>query len=383
MKQFYCSIFFATLISILFFGCKESSTPIPNPGLYAGLKRDVQSVGLIPGAIIAKDSTTIYVLNEGGFNQTNSTLAIIQVLRKKNGDDSVILTTDAFQKVNGRKLGSLGNSMAAKDSLLYLVMNGSDKIEIVRMSTLVSVGTITLPGGSSPRQIVFSGNRGYVTSLYKALVYVVDLSSSTVVDSIAVGNNPDGIVAAGSKIFVANSGFGAGNTVSMIDASSNTTVKTIHVSDNPVTFEYNSSGNEVLALCAGSFGADFFSPDDDTEPWLYVLDGTSGSVKDSLMIGEKGEHPSLKYFSICKNFNSIFIPIYAKHSTDSGRVAQISLQDHRIEDKKFIHGPPNGFYTAWMWDSHSELILTDYKNGVVDGDVLFFDVFGVGGTAIL
>lgn len=144
----------------------------------------------------------VYVLNEGGFTKNNASLTYYV-------PDSNKTYQDVFRAVNGRPLGDVANDMKIFQGRGYIVVNNSDKVEVIDIGTNSSVGTINVGAGKSPRQIAFADlNKAYVTNLYDSSVTVVNLQTFSVMRTIRVGQNPDGIAIAQGKAYVANSGFG-------------------------------------------------------------------------------------------------------------------------------------------------------------------------------
>jgi YVTN family beta-propeller protein len=219
----------------------------------------------------------LYILNEGNFQRGNASLSFYI-------PDSNIVYNDLFQSVNGRPLGDVGNSVTMHNGLAYLVINNSHKVEVIDAGTHKSVRTITSAPGSSPRQIAFAANGlGFISNLFANSVSMYDPTKGEIIGDIAVGANPDGIAAAGNNVIVANSGFGSGNTVTIIDATTRKVVKTVPVGDYPASV-YALSEYAAAVLCTGDFG-DFNDPNDDTPGSLYIIDLQTNRVADSLVLG--------------------------------------------------------------------------------------------------
>ena len=89
-----------------------------------------------------------------------------------------------------------------------------------------------------PRYIAVEDDKAYVSSWANGgKVYIIDLGSYTVVDSIEVGNAPEGLIIENNKLYVANTGWGYEQTVSIIKLSDLSTVKTLNVdADSPAHF---------------------------------------------------------------------------------------------------------------------------------------------------
>jgi DNA-binding beta-propeller fold protein YncE len=107
-----------------------------------------------------------------------------------------------------------------------------------------------------------------------------------------VGSNPEGVVVANSKAYIANSGFGYGNIVSVISSLTDQLLDSIKVGDNPISITKDAA-NFIYVLCSGSYG-DWNDPNDDTPGGVWKIDPYTDTVIDSLVINS---HPS----RICLN----------------------------------------------------------------------------------
>jgi len=199
----------------------------------------------------ASDNNSVYVLNEGPFSN-GSGVGTISLFDKKTNT----VTNDLFQSVNSRRLGNLTQSMAVRDKRGYIVMNGSNKVEVVSLPDFKSVGVIS--GVQSPRYFLpISASRAYVTQwghynsnfdVVSEGIRVVDLTTNAVVDSIATGSTPGRLTLAGGKVFVANSGSG---TVTVIDPTTNRVTNTLTVGASPNSFVLDKN-TRLWVLCGGN-----------------------------------------------------------------------------------------------------------------------------------
>ena len=230
---------------------------------------------------VPETARALYILNEGTFQRANASLSMYLT-------DSSQVFHDVFSSAAGRPLGDVGNSLTAHDGKLWIVVNNSHRIEVMDMTTREAVTSIACPDGASPRHIVFGpdGN-GYVSNLYRNSVSVLDPATGSFTAEIPVGSNPDGMAISRGHLYVANSGFGADNTVSVIDLATNTVVHTLVVGDYPATI-LPMNDDAVAVLCTGAYN-DFNDPMDDTPGRLFILDTQQRAVVDSLEIGG---HPS-------------------------------------------------------------------------------------------
>ena len=218
----------------------------------------------------------VYVINQGNFGRGNSSLSYYDLA-------SFHVYNDVFTAVNGKNLGDVAQSMIVRGSSGYIVVNNSQKIEVIDVATNVNTGTIPTGSASSPGQMVFVNDSvALVTDLYANQVLVLNVSSRRVTGAIPVGANPAGIALARGKAYVSNSGFGSGRTVSVISLATLSVSGTIAVGTNPSGVEITPFGL-VYVVCTG--GYDFTNPANDTPAWIMVIDPSSDTVSDSVFIG--------------------------------------------------------------------------------------------------
>ncbi|GEP52021.1 hypothetical protein FNO01nite_26930 [Flavobacterium noncentrifugens] len=189
---------------------------------------DAEDAGRI--ALGSYDLGTL-VLNEGNFNTGNASVSYIS-------DDFSVSQNDIFSIVNdGAVLGDVAQSVGFNNDLAYIVVNNSQKIEVVNRYTFKKVATINNQI-RNPRYIAFANGKGYVTNWGDPInpnddyVAIVNLSTQTVTSTIPVAEGPEQIVPNNGKLFVSHSGgFHFGNTVSVI--SNDAVSSTIAVGDVP------------------------------------------------------------------------------------------------------------------------------------------------------
>jgi YVTN family beta-propeller protein len=290
----------------------------------------------------------VYILNEGNFGRGNSSLSFYV-------PDSNRVYQNVFKNINGRDLGDTGNDIVISDGRVYIVVNNSDKIEVIEAGTHRSVGTIYVPN-ASPYKIAIAGNRAYVTNLWRGAVTVIDIDGMRVlIDTIKVGSNPQGILVYGNKIYVCNSGFGADRTVSVIDVETNRVIRSIKLFDGPVAIDIDES--KLWVLCSGNYG-DFNDPTDDTYGKLYAIDPGTNTVVDSIDIGG---HPTR--LVVYNGFAYVL---------KDGDVVRVNLKTGEI-DGAFIQG---NFYSIGIDPVNKLIYCADAKDYVQNGEVSIYDLDG-------
>lgn len=199
-------------------------------------------------------TNNVFIVNEGNFNTPNGAVSIFNTASKRVTD------VDIFKTANNRPLGDNVQSMTAVDTLGYVVVTQSNKIEVVSLPSFKTVKRTvkTISGLKKPRYFAAaSATKGYVTEWIdygvKGQVSVINLSTNTVTKTIPLsGNYPEQLLLAGGKLYVANSG---GNTISVINTTSDTEEAVLTVGDAPNSFALDQNGR-VWVLCSGRAGYD-------------------------------------------------------------------------------------------------------------------------------
>lgn len=225
------SLAFAVLCAPLFSSC-ESDEPIEQTA--------VINIGM-------------YILNQGSDGGNNASLSYY------NFTDSVV-TADVFNQKNNRGLGDTGQDFIKYGSKIYIAVYKSSLIDVVDATTGVSLKQIPMIDASKanaprkPRCLASYNGKVYV-SLYDGHVAKIDTASLSIDGLITVGSNPEGIVAANNKIYVANSGgmsAVADSTISVIDPATFTVTKNIKVVINPVVLKTDKYG-DLYVISMGNY----------------------------------------------------------------------------------------------------------------------------------
>jgi YVTN family beta-propeller protein/VCBS repeat-containing protein len=178
---------------------------------------------------------------------SNSTPAQGAVTAIDNGDGTWTYTynpTDAARLRAGTTPG------ADSDTFTISVMDPFGVKSVVPINVPLAAGDLavgaTVPVGLSPygAAVTPDGDRIYVTNQNANTVSVLDAATNTVIATVAVGGAPIGVVVSpdGQHAYVSNAG---GNTVSVIDTSSNTVSATINVYEGPYDLAVTPDGSHV------------------------------------------------------------------------------------------------------------------------------------------
>jgi len=302
------------------------------------------------------DSSTasgIYVLNEGNYGKGNASVTQFD-------PESGQVKQFVFQNRNGQPLGDLAQSVTHIGDKFYIVVNNSHKIRVVNDQDLSLVATIDIAAQASPRYLAEARSGiAYVTNLYGNTVSVLDLDKNEEVDTIPVGDNPEGIAVVGGRAYVANSGLGQGRTLMVIDTEKDVVIDTMSVYDNPTTVKADGEGR-VWVVCTGAYN-DYQDPNDDTPGRIVVLNGENGI---RLADFEVGGHPTDMVINDARSSAYLL----------NGVVQRLSLVQPGVADSVFINRP---LYALDMNPySGTEIYGADPKDYTQSGQALIFNLEG-------
>ncbi|WP_225035612.1 YncE family protein [Winogradskyella sp. SM1960] len=173
----------------------------------------------------------IFILNEGGFGYSNASVSFL--------DNTNDVFNSIYSEVNGMSLGDTAQSMGFYGDNAYLVVNNSATVEVVNRYTFEYIATVS-DMIVNPRYIEFSDNKGYITNwgdpndVNDDYVAVLNLDTNLIEATIPVAEGPEKILLENGKLYVTHKGgYGYGNTISIIDAASQSVLNTITVADVP------------------------------------------------------------------------------------------------------------------------------------------------------
>ncbi len=248
--------------------CKLALMAVCAICLAACSDNDSNNGGGEPDAIIAKSG--VFILSEGNFySGVNGDLTYYN-------PENTEYTNGVFAAVNNRALSGTANDGLVYGTKLYITNTDENVIEVVNAHTIKSIKQIEL---NSARCIVADGKYIYVTSFYGGEVAKIDTTSLEVVAKVKVEANPEGMAILDGKLYVANSGYGIGNTVSKIDLAKFQLEENITVATNPA--ELITDGSRLFVLCSGKYTADFSNYEENPAIYEILADGTTDSIAEA------------------------------------------------------------------------------------------------------
>lgn len=284
---------FYSLILLIILSCRTDDI-IVRPQVVEGLEEPQNNV--IKG---------FYLLNEGNMGSNKCTLDYFDY---KTGNYTRNIYADMNPEVV-KELGDVGNDIKIYGSKMYVVVNVSNKIEVLDANTAKRIKTIPL---QNCRYITFAGGKAFASSYAGPVtidanaplgkVVEIDTTSLTIKREVTVGYQPEEIQTVGNKLFVANSGGyrfpNYDRTISEVDLTSFTENKKIDVAINLHHLAKDNYGD----LYVSSRGDYYNIPSN-----LYLIDAESGLVKKDFGIAVSQMtivNDKLYYFGNVFNYNT-------------------------------------------------------------------------------
>ena len=206
-----------------------------------------------------------WILSEGYAGQNNSELAYYDIASDE-------LKKKQFEAINGLKLGDTGNELKQYGSKMYCLVSGPGfgnstpegeaYIEVINPLDGKSLKRIAFKDSegvtSKPRKMVCEEGKIFVSSYGNEVVRIDTLSLEIDGHAKLTGTFAEGLTYNNGNIYVCNSGQGADNKISVVDAKTMEETKVITspmnptgivtVSDKEIIFNTNYPGYEVYKL---------------------------------------------------------------------------------------------------------------------------------------
>lgn len=296
-----------------------------------------------------------FVLHEGSYNMNNAAIGYFDFTNDKAYEG------DVFEAQNSRKIGDTAQDLIYADGKFYIVVAGSKYVArlngVGREEARLSYAENAELG--DPRYVAASKGKLYVTS-YGGYVSRIDAQTMKIERSVKVGRNPEQIVIVGSNIYCVNSGWGTGNTLSVIDETTFDKAETVTIMDNPQRIVATASGKLVIQ----GTGSDYSSPRVDV---YDITTGKTVTIGQGSSMATRGD------------------VVYVANSLWSSDGTTTSFYSYDVETEKKNDSPltdmPAELATATTYsinvnpyNNHIYVTTTLYNSG--NGTVYHFDASG-------
>lgn len=274
----------------------------------------------------------ILVSNEGNYGKPNAEVSFI------DGNLNAITNGVFGAENNSAKVGDVLQSIAFNGDNAYLVVNNSNKIEVVNRYTFKKVSEIT-EQVNQPRYAAFSSNYMYVTNAGDKSVGVYGIKDKAFVKKININDTAEMVYEVGGTIFVQNASYGFGNKITMISTADNTIKSTITVAKGNIqkTVPYN---NSLYVLASGT-----------VDSYIYQYNSTGTLAKTITLTG-------------IANAAKLAIDQNKIYFTSGNKIYEMDINSATIPTKPIFSALDEGeFFTLYGFNVIDGKIYTSEVNG--------------------
>jgi hypothetical protein len=310
----------------------------------------------------------VFVVCEGNFGWGVGTVSFLD---EKN--DKVF--NKIFSKANQNDLlGNVAQSMVLHQNRGYVVVNNSQKIEVVEPKTFKRI--TTFEGFVSPRVLLpLEGEqqKAYLTNIFRNFFYVIDLKTGAILKTIETGFWTENLLQVADKIWVS-----------------------AHDADKIAIFEPEND-TEIKRLTVGK-GTKWWVKDAENKVWLLTkgaLPGQNGQAELVCIGGESFEMRAIKKFELTDKVSQLAIDARKETLFYVRNRQLIALKISDLTEKVLVENLPAALvynleahpnepylYLAdaldyvqegivWKYDSRSGELLGQYSVGVIPNDFCF------------
>lgn len=291
-----------------------------------------------------------FVVNEGNFDWGKGTVSFIH----QNGIDKGRVENNIFERVNNEPLGNVAQSMTIHNGKGYIVVNNSQKVEVVNPTTLERTGTIK--NLNSPRYFVgINDSKAYVTTIYRDLIYVINLQTNQITKEIRTTEWTEKMVKLGDYMWVASHD---ADKVWIIDTRTDEIIHTITTPAGSKCLVADASQNRVWILATGS----------DTENAKLITSSLSDIRNTESRVFAANEKP--QFLSIYNN------NLYWVSNNNLYQLSTFQL-DSRLPQTAFIEGLGTSntlIYNAVISPKNGRLLFADALDYQQEGYIFEYDL---------
>lgn len=298
----------------------------------------------------------VFVINEGNFNWGNASVTFL---------DQTNNTTiqDIFNKVNQRSLGDVAESMSIAGNYGYLVINNSNRIEVVSVNDFKSVKSIT--GLNSPRfMTVVNASKAYVSNLQNN-ISVIDLNTNTISGNIKTASWTENMIR--YKQFVLATSIGSFSEPSsgrkaqifVIDIQTDKIIDSIQTGKEPIGLIIDKK-DKVWVLCSGGY-------DNFEKPSLLRIDPEQRIVEKSFQFSDPQKVPS----RLCMN------PTGDTMYFLNGGIYRMAVTDATLPQAPLIPSEGRLLYGLSIQPSTGHIFTSDAVDYVQNGKVYQYSQKGI------
>lgn len=303
----------------------------------------------------------VFIVNEGNYADSDGSLSYLDL-------DSMVMNNQVFEKVNGRPLAALFQSMKIYELGGYLI-DGNGRIEIVDIEDLRTVATIE-DDLVLPRYFEGYGNLGFVTDWGPydenwanpdSKLLVLDLLNRQLSGTLDTPSRPEGILSLGERLYVANS---ATNLITIYDPVKLELVDSVEVNNGPVQFVVDKN-SDIWVISTGAYisGGALQHIDPITREVIRTVDLSTVSPNGRIAVDSRGDLLFFMGEQWAPDFSYTENKVYKASIDDPGNYEEI------ISDRNL--------YGLGVDPVHDVLYVADAAGFQGSGKAILYDFEGV------
>ena len=232
LKKINLLVLTSLLLSMMFVSCSDDDDPTIDP---------------------VEVSVGAYILNNGNWGGNDANIVYYDFAKNQTSGD-------IYRSQNGQLLGDLGQDILVHGSKIYVTVYGSNAINVLDLDCklIKTIQSDEFPTGlQGPRCLTAYQKYVFLTFYDSGHLAVLDTTTLNIRNQVKVGHNPEGVVVANGKAYVANSGGNNypdyDNTISVVDFNTFTVTNTLEVPINPTTMVKDNQ-EDVYLVSMGDYG---------------------------------------------------------------------------------------------------------------------------------
>lgn len=315
------------------------------------------------GSTVELPQRRAFILNEGSYGDNNASIAFYAPNQDAK-DSKNNRIANIYLKQNNKKLGDVAQDIIEYEDKIYVILSGSKVLLKLNAAGVEEDRHSFTAEDGDPRYMKAENGKIYVT-LYSGRVARIDANTLQIEDYVTVGRNPEQIVEENGKLYVANSAWGEGTTVSVIDMATFTKEKDIEVALNPnLLLEAN---DEIYLIAWGkSWG-------DSQVPYAFQRIKTDGSVEDITVATHFTEHNDIIYL--------VNAEVDWENNTSVNHFFTYNTKTHQLNNNTFLKDMPQELGTTIIRglnidEKTGDIYIYSYASNITNGDVYRFNSNG-------
>ncbi|MGE0560476.1 MAG: DUF5074 domain-containing protein [Flavobacteriales bacterium] len=316
--------------------------------------------------ITQTSAADVLIINEGTFGWNNASVT----LYNKNTNN---VNQNVFKNANNSSnLGDVAQSFIQIGNKGYIVVNNSNKIEVVNMSNFTSTATIT--GFNSPRYMLpINSSKAYVSDLYSNSIQVVNLNSNSISKNIAVSGWTEQMVLFNDTAYVCDM---TNNNILIVNTITDVLVDSVKVGKSPNSIVLDKN-NQLWVMCSGGFSVENpkliqFNPANRTITQTLTFPNIADSPGSLTLNGSKDVLHFINSNIYQMNINSTTLPFSALISSNSNIFYGLGVdpKNNDVYVADAIDYVQNG--KVYRYSSSGNLIH-QFTAGIIPGNFWFIE----------